>query len=135
MAVLVVISAFGAINGMIFTTARSTRSSASIIGCFRRSVTGAGGWHAGPAQLIVQGVISLLLIAGVTAYVYSTNVSRRDAFDTFLIFTAAVFWAFFLLTGIAFFVLREMDRDLARPFRVPFYPLVPLAFCGACAPR
>jgi amino acid transporter len=47
--------------------------------------------------------------------------------------TSAVFWAFFLLTGIALFVLRHIDRDVPRPFRVPLYPLLPLLFCGWCA--
>jgi APA family basic amino acid/polyamine antiporter len=36
---------------------------------------------------------------------------------------------FFLLTGIALFVLRWKDRDVVRSFRVLLYPLTPLFFC------
>ena len=46
--------------------------------------------------------------------------------------TAPVFWLFFLLTGVAVFVLRFVDPQLDRPFHVPLYPLVPLIFCGWC---
>jgi amino acid transporter len=48
-------------------------------------------------------------------------------------FTAPVFWFFFLLTGISLFVLRRRVPDAPRPFRVPLYPVVPLAFVATCA--
>jgi amino acid transporter len=47
-------------------------------------------------------------------------------------FTAPVFWFFFLLTGIALFVLRFRYPQVVRPFKVPMYPLLPLAFVGTC---
>ena len=40
---------------------------------------------------------------------------------------------FFLLSGVSLFVLRRREPDAPRPFRVPFYPVVPLIFCGVCA--
>jgi basic amino acid/polyamine antiporter, APA family len=48
-------------------------------------------------------------------------------------YTAPVFWFFFLLTGIAFFVLRHNDPTASRPFRVPLYPIPPIVFCVMCA--
>jgi amino acid transporter len=30
------------------------------------------------------------------------------------------------------FVLRERDQHIERPFKVPFYPEVPLIFCLSC---
>jgi len=48
-------------------------------------------------------------------------------------FTAPVFWLFFLLAGLSLFVLRVREPDTARPFRVPLFPFVPLAFCAMCA--
>jgi APA family basic amino acid/polyamine antiporter len=48
-------------------------------------------------------------------------------------FTAPVFWLFFLLTGLALFVLRRREPHAERPFRVPLYPLLPLLFCATCA--
>ena len=54
-------------------------------------------------------------------------------FKSMVEFTAPVFWFFFLLTGIALFVLRIRDPDAERPFRVPFYPVLPVLFCLSCA--
>jgi amino acid transporter len=42
-----------------------------------------------------------------------------------------VFWVFFLLTGVALFVLRFIEPNAERPFRVPFYPVTPFLFCLA----
>jgi len=33
-----------------------------------------------------------------------------------------IFWVFFLLTAFSLFVLRERDKDIERPFKVPLYP-------------
>ena len=49
-------------------------------------------------------------------------------------YTSPVFWTFFLLTGITLFVFRAKDEKGEGPgFRVPGYPIVPLAFCLMCA--
>ncbi|MFN9211449.1 MAG: APC family permease [Betaproteobacteria bacterium] len=48
-------------------------------------------------------------------------------------FTAPVFWFFFLLTGIALFVLRFKEPHVARPYRVPLYPVLPMVFVATCA--
>jgi amino acid transporter len=47
--------------------------------------------------------------------------------------TAPVFWFFFMLTGLSLFRLRERYKDILRPYSVPFYPMVPILFCCACA--
>lgn len=47
-------------------------------------------------------------------------------------YTAPVFWLFFFLSGVSLFVLRIRDADIARPFRVPLYPLTPILFCAIC---
>jgi len=44
-----------------------------------------------------------------------------------------VFWLFFMLSGIALFILRRRDPHAPRPFRVPLYPLLPLVFVLSCA--
>lgn len=48
-------------------------------------------------------------------------------------FTAPVFWFFFLLTGIALFVLRFRFAHVARPYKVPMYPVLPIVFVLTCA--
>src|SRR6185295_2216284 len=59
--------------------------------------------------------------------------SGHGGFDALLRSTAPIFWLFFLLTGLSLFVLRRRDRELARPFRVPLYPVLPIVFCSTCA--
>ena len=56
-----------------------------------------------------------------------------SGFTAMVEYTAPVFWLFFLLTGIALFVLRVRDRDTVRPFKVPLYPVLPLVFVLSCA--
>src|SRR5262249_16218149 len=47
--------------------------------------------------------------------------------------TAGLFFFFFLLTGVALFVLRVKEPNVPRPFRVPLYPVLPIIFCASCA--
>jgi APA family basic amino acid/polyamine antiporter len=75
--------------------------------------------------LLVQGGLALGLVA-------LGGLSRRG-FETMVEYTAPVFWAFFLLTGVALLVLRRREPDAPRPFRVPLYPLTPLIFCASSA--
>jgi basic amino acid/polyamine antiporter, APA family len=86
------------------------------------------GWHgqrdAPIAAFLVQGLISLALV-GLGAF-------EKGGFKTMVEFTAPVFWLFFLLTGIALFVLRFKFPHVARPFSVPLYPVLPVIFVGTC---
>ena len=54
--------------------------------------------------LLVQGVVALLLIL--------VGILTRKGFETLVEYTAPVFWLFFLLTGVALFVLRRKDGTL-----------------------
>ena len=47
-------------------------------------------------------------------------------------YTAPVFWSFFLLCTVALLVLRAKEPDTPRPFKVPFYPVLPLLFAAVC---
>ncbi len=75
--------------------------------------------------LWVQGSLALILVA--------VGGMARRGFETMVEYTAPVFWAFFLLTGLALLVLRRRAPHVPRPFRVPLYPLTPLLFCATCA--
>jgi APA family basic amino acid/polyamine antiporter len=77
------------------------------------------------AAFLVQGVITL----GLVAFAARQPSGVRAMVD----FTAPVFWFFFLLTGIALFVLRYKYAHVERPFSVPLYPLLPLVFIATCA--
>lgn len=128
MNVLIMISALGAINGMIFTTARIY----SEFGKDHRLFKVLSHWSKRtktPARaLAAQCLVCVALIVGVWQ-----AKGNSDTFDAAVTLTAAVFWMFFCLTGIALMMLRTHDPDTPRPFRVPLYPFIPLVFIGWCA--
>ncbi|HVG04478.1 MAG TPA: amino acid permease [Burkholderiaceae bacterium] len=72
----------------------------------------------------VQGGIALALIG--------FGALQKDGFSAMVEFTAPVFWFFFLLTGLALFVLRFREPTVARPFKVPLYPILPIVFIVTC---
>ena len=74
--------------------------------------------------MLVQAVISLALVA--------LGTWTRRGFETMVDYTAPVFWLFFFLTGMTLFVFRRWEPHASRPYRVPFYPVTPLVFCGVC---
>ncbi len=122
--VLIAISALGAMNATIFTGARTNFA----WGQDFRALKFLGVWDervSTPANaLLVQGLISLGLIA--------LGAWMRKGFETMVEYTAPVFWFFFLLTGLSLFILRTADAETRRPFAAPLYPLVPLLFCVFC---
>lgn len=73
----------------------------------------------------LQNIFALLLVA--------LGAWTGGGFRAMVEFTAPVFWLFFLLVGIALFVLRAREPARERPFRVPLYPLLPVLFCATCA--
>src|SRR5207237_773305 len=79
-------------------------------------------------SLAIQAAISIGMVLAVSA-----RYTKADDFETLLKCTSAVFWMFFLLTGLSLIVLRRKDSDLERPFRVPGYPVLPLVFSLWCA--
>jgi amino acid transporter len=119
---LVIVAALTSINAAIFTGARSSYAVGRDVG----ALGFLGRWHPvtrTPVNaLLTQGVVALALVAlgGLT----------RRGFETMVEYTAPVFWLFLFLTGVALLVLRRRDADRVRPFRVPLYPLTPLAFCA-----
>jgi amino acid transporter len=146
--VLVMVSALGAINGLIFTGSRvysalgADHSVFALLGRWSPTL-GSPVW-----ALLIQAAITLAMIVGV-----GTQIGRDDidqgmraihldpmpwdryfgGFDTLVSGTAPVFWGFFLLSGLSLFALRQRDPHVERPFRVPLFPLLPLIFCGTCA--
>jgi APA family basic amino acid/polyamine antiporter len=67
------------------------------------------------------------------AFLVVLGAAIGGGFRSMVEFTAPVFWFFFLLTGLALFVLRSREPQVERPFRVPLYPLLPAIFCASSA--
>jgi APA family basic amino acid/polyamine antiporter len=54
------------------------------------------------------------------------------SFDLLSNLAIFVTWTFSLLLFIAIFILRRREPELERPYKVTFYPVVPIiAICGA----
>lgn len=149
-AVLVMASALGAINGLLFTGSRVYAS----LGAEHRVFSLLGKWHptfgAPIYAILIQALITLAMILQVGTET-GRNVTDKilttigvpaipwgrffnDGFDTLFAGSAPAFWIFFLLTGLSVFVLRIKDADIERPFRLtfPWFPLLPLVFCAMC---
>ena len=86
-------------------------------------------WHgarnAPVVALLAQAAVALLLVAVAAV--------EKGGVATMVEFTAPVFWGFLVLVGIGFFVLRFRYAHVARPFKVPGYPILPMAFIATCA--
>ncbi len=148
MSLLVMVSALGAVSGLVLTGSRLHAR----LGADYRIFSWMGRWNSrfnSPVRsLITQACVSMLLIMGVgtdggrkrsidrglTAIGLSALPWKKydGGFNTLVTGTAPIFWFFFLSTGISLFVLRRKDRGRERPFTVPLYPVVPLIFIAAC---
>ena len=121
---LVAVATLCSTNATIFTGARTNYALGQDFSVFAFI----GRWREGSSTptnaLLVQGAIALALVL--------LGTLTRQGFQTMVDYTAPVFWLFFLLTGVSLFVLRIREPAIARPFRVPLYPLTPLLFCGIC---
>jgi len=67
------------------------------------------------------------------AAVVAFGAFQNAGFKSLVEYSLPVFWGFFMLTGIALFVLRVREPEAPRPFRVPGYPVVPGIFVLSCA--
>jgi basic amino acid/polyamine antiporter, APA family len=119
-AVLICISALGAVNGLIFTGARISYA----LGAGHLVFRPLGKWHTSLGTpvyaLITQGFLSLAIVLLAGSFL-----------DT-IIYTAPVVWLFFLGTALSVFVLRRRQPELERPYRVSGYPLPPIIFALCC---
>ena len=145
---LVMISAVGAVHGLIFTGSRLYAALGRDHSVFKLL----GHWHPATGSpvwsLSAQGLLAVLLTLAV-----GTDTGRGivDAaasglggspipwsdygggFETLVAGTAPVFWSFFCLSGLSLFVFRLREPATDRPFRVPLFPVVPLVFCLSSA--
>jgi amino acid transporter len=146
MCVLVMISALGAVNGLIFTSSRIYAK----LGSEHSLFAWLGRWNvrlgSPVAAIVSQAAITLAMIAvlgsepgrtGVSSLFESLGLGKLDwqgrgGFGTLLACSAPIFWVFFLLSGLSLFVLRAKEPSIERPFRVPLYPIVPAVFCLTC---
>jgi amino acid transporter len=145
---LVMLSALGAINGMILTATRVYATWGSDYPALSWLSTWNRGAVAPVAAIAVQAAIAVLLIL-LVGTVFGQNLfdsalravglsgpawnEYEGGFEMLVAGSTPVYWALSLMTGIALFKLRLTDRKIERPFTIPLYPVPAVLFCGTCA--
>lgn len=123
-AVMIAIAALTSVNGSMIVGARSNYA----LGRDWPMLGYLGRWDEASGSprnaMLVQGVIALALVG--------LGAIQNAGFKGLVEYSLPVFWGFFLLTGVALFVLRKKEPDAPRPFRVPFYPVLPAIFVLMC---
>lgn len=119
MAIAIMISTFGCVNGMTLMGARLYYVMAKE-GLFFRSV-GTLNRHGVPAAaLVLQGIWSVLLLFSGT----------YDELLDYVIFAVLIFY---VLTVIGLFILRRKQPNLERPVKAFGYPVFPALYVILCA--
>jgi amino acid transporter len=118
MAVAIMVSTFGCLNGLILAGARLYWAMARD-GLFFRSAGDLNARGVPAVGLVLQGVWAVLLVFSGT---------YGDLLD-YVIFAALLFYA---ITVAGLFVLRRTRPDTERPYRALGYPLVPLLYVVLC---
>jgi amino acid transporter len=122
--IMIAIAALTSVNGSMIVGARSNYALGRdwpVLGYLGRWDDASGSPR---AAMLVQGGIALALV-GLGAF-------QNSGFKGLVEYSLPVFWGFFLLVGIAVFVLRAKEPGAPRPFRVPGYPVVPAIFVLMC---
>ena len=123
--IMIAIAALTSVNGSMIVGARSNYALGRdwpVLGFLGRWDESSGSPR---TAMLVQGGIALGLVA--------FGAFQNSGFKGLVEYSLPVFWGFFLLVGIALFVLRRKEPDTPRPFRVPGYPAVPAIFVLMCA--
>jgi APA family basic amino acid/polyamine antiporter len=114
-ALIVMVFALGALNGLILTGARISYALGSDHGAF--------GVIAGVHSRFRTPAVALLINGA-----WASVLAFSGTFDRLVSYTSAVTWLFFALTGGSLFILRNRLPDLVRPYKVWGYPVVPAIF-------
>lgn len=123
-AVMVAIAALTSVNGSMIVGARSNYALGRdwpLLGFLGRWDEASGSPR---TAILFQGVIALALVV--------FGAIQNAGFKGLVEYSLPVFWGFFLLVGVALFVLRAKEPQAPRPFRVPGYPVVPALFILMC---
>ena len=122
--VMIAIAALTSVNGSIIVGARSNFALGRdwpVLGFLGRWDEASGSPR---SAIVFQGIVALALVA--------FGAIQNAGFKGLVEYSLPVFWGFFMLTGIALFVLRAREPNAPRPFRVPGYPVIPAIFVLVC---
>jgi APA family basic amino acid/polyamine antiporter len=125
MAIAIVVSTFGCMNGLILAGARVFQSMAHD-GLFLKRAAALNQAHVPGWSLLIQGLWCALLVLPRT-FDPATH-SYGSLYSNLLDYVISAALIFYVLTIAAVIRLRRKRPDLERPFRAPGYPVVPLIY-------
>jgi len=125
MAIAIMISTFGCINGMVLSGARAYYAMACDRLFFRRAAT-LNRAHVPGAALVLQGIWTGVLVLPRT-YDPSTN-TFGNLYSNLLDYVISAALIFYILTIAGVFILRKRNPDAERPYRAFGYPIVPALY-------
>ncbi|MBI3299703.1 MAG: amino acid permease [Elusimicrobia bacterium] len=120
MSALVLVSTFGCVNGMVLAGPRVTYAMAEDKRLPAWLAFVHPRFRVPTNALLAQMVWSILLVWS----------GRYDQLFTYVVSAAFIFYG---LTGAGVLVLRRTRPDAERPYKVPLYPILPLAYVVFCA--
>ena len=115
---LILVSIFSALNGLILTTPRMYYAMARD-GLFFQKLTAVHPRFGTPA----------IAIGTLTAW--GALLAASGTFSQLLTYAVFTGWIFYALGAVAVMMLRRSEPNVARPFRVPGYPITPILFVVA----
>lgn len=122
---IVTLTALSVMNAILIAGPRTTYAAARDL---QRELR-LGRWSAKrgtpTAAVLATSAVALILVG--------FGAATRGGFATMVDYLSPVYWFFLCLSGGALIVLRRREPTAPRPFKVPFYPLLPLLFMACCA--
>ena len=125
MAVAIMVSAFGCMNGLLLSGARAYYAMAKDGVFFRRAAT-LNRAHVPGSSLLMQGVWASVLVL-IRTYNPLTH-EYGNLFSNLLDYVVSAALLFYILTIAGLFRLRVLRPEAVRPYRAFGYPLVPVLY-------
>jgi len=125
MALAIMVSAFGCINGMLMSGARAYYAMAKDCLFFRRAAT-LNRAHVPGSSLTMQGVWAAALVL-----IRTYNLTTREygnLYSNLLDYVVSAALLFYILTIAGLFRLRIRRPEAERPYRAFGYPLIPVLY-------
>ncbi len=124
-AAVIAISTTAAMNATIIVGCRTTYAAGRDWPGLKRLADWDEGRGTPKAAIWAQSSMAMLLIG--------FGLIKHNGFEQMLDYLSPVFWLFLTLSGLAVIVLRHKFPDQPRPYKVPFYPLMPVLFAASSA--
>jgi amino acid transporter len=117
-ALMVLVSTFGALNGYVLTGGRLLFAIAEDHRLFKKLSHVHPQYHTPWIALSFNALIALIMIF-------------TGTFDQILSFMMVAVWSLYLLVGSSVFVLRRKHPKLHRPYKIWGYPWIPIIFLAS----